>query len=160
MAPIHISDRETDELVRRLAARRSLHLTEAIKLAVRNELQKDDDAEDVGMRNLEIQSNDKVSLVSDLEALMRSTTLDYTRLLAKQRGTKGVGSRVYQMLRRHGPVETLTRLISHHTEGLEFLKSIGRLELSAEAIALTPKYEGIITEEVRARAQNNLGKIK
>jgi len=41
MAALHITDPETDGLVRRLAASRSLGVTEAIKLAVTNELAKD-----------------------------------------------------------------------------------------------------------------------
>jgi antitoxin VapB len=36
--PFHIRDRETDSLVRELARRRGVGLTEAVKLAVRNEL--------------------------------------------------------------------------------------------------------------------------
>lgn len=39
---LHIRDAETDFLVRTLAQRRRVSLTEAIKVATRNELQKDD----------------------------------------------------------------------------------------------------------------------
>jgi len=161
MSPIHISDRDTDELVRRLAARRSLGLTEAIKLAVSNELLKD---------GVEVMATtpegphgvgaDKASLERDLEAVIRSTTLEYTRLLAKQRGTKGIGSRVYQMLARHGAVGTLERLVERPTNGLEFLKSVDRLDLSAEEIALNPRYKTILTDNILARARANLCKIE
>jgi hypothetical protein len=157
MCPIHISDRETDDLVRRLAARRSLGLTEAIKLAVSNELLKDE-VEVMPATPKEPQGvgADKASLEHELEAEIRSTTLAYTRLVAKQRGTKGVGSRVYQMLARHGAVETLRRLVERPTDGLNFLNSVDRLDLSAEKIALKRKYESIITEDIRARARANL----
>jgi hypothetical protein len=152
MPPIHISDAETDELVRRLAARRSLGLTEAIRLAVSNELSKDG-PEAMPPPSKEPQGGD----VAKLDEEMRSTTLEYTRLLAKHRGKKGVGSRVYQMLARHGSIDTLGRLVSRPTEGLTFLHSIGRLDLSAEEIAL--KYKDIIPEDIRARARANLRKI-
>lgn len=39
---LHIRDPETDRLVRTLAERKGIALTEAIKLAVGNELQRDD----------------------------------------------------------------------------------------------------------------------
>jgi len=160
MPPIHISDRETDELVRRLAERRSLGLTEAIRLAVSNELSKDAGAGTTSTAARPQQRiADQAALQRELDALIRSTTLEYTRLLAKQRGTKGVGSRVYQMLARHGAVETLSRLINHPTDGLVFLKSIGKLCLSAEEIVLAPKFNTIITEDMRVRARGNLSKI-
>ena len=77
MPPIDISDRDTDQLVRRLAARRSLGLTEAIKLAVSNELLKDElevtpsvsfeeheheAAENALIRDLEVEAPDDVGL--------------------------------------------------------------------------------------------------
>jgi antitoxin VapB len=40
----HVRDRETDELVRELAGKRGIGLTEAIKLAVRHELQREREA--------------------------------------------------------------------------------------------------------------------
>ena len=39
---LHIRDAEADRLVRRLAERKGIALTEAIKLAVRNELDRED----------------------------------------------------------------------------------------------------------------------
>jgi hypothetical protein len=160
MSPIHISDLETDELVRRLAARRSLSLTEAIKLAVKNELSKEETNE--VPNPVERQRDgvlDNATLERDLEVEIRSTTLEYIRLRAKNRGTKGVGSRVYQMLARHGAVETLQRLVNHPTEGLEFLKSVDRYALSAEKLVLDQRYRNIIPEDMRTRARENLNKI-
>jgi len=40
---LHIRDAETDRLVRLLAERKGVPLTEAIKVAVRNELERDED---------------------------------------------------------------------------------------------------------------------
>jgi len=42
--PFHIRDAEADGLVRELARRRQIGLTEAVKLAVRNELRREDEA--------------------------------------------------------------------------------------------------------------------
>lgn len=39
--PFHVRDPETDTLVRQLAQERGVGLTEAVKLAVRNELERD-----------------------------------------------------------------------------------------------------------------------
>jgi hypothetical protein len=66
---------------------------------------------------------------------------------------------VYQMLRRHGAVGTLERLVTRPTEGLEFLKSIDRLDLSAEKIALDPRFRSILSEDIRRRARDNLRKL-
>ncbi|MBN8996017.1 MAG: type II toxin-antitoxin system VapB family antitoxin [Rhizobiales bacterium] len=38
----HVRDKETDELVRRLAQREGIGLTEAVKRAVRNELEREE----------------------------------------------------------------------------------------------------------------------
>lgn len=158
MPPIHISDRDTDQLVRRLAARRSLGLTEAIKLAVSNELLKDEleVTPSVSFEEHEHEGADKNALIRDLEVELRSTTLDYTRLLAKHRRTKGVGSRVYQMIARHGAVGTLERLVNRPTVGLRFLKAVDELRLSAEEIALKTKYSSIISGDIIAKARDNL----
>ena len=40
---LHIRDREADRLVRELAERRNIALTEAVKIAVRNELERDEE---------------------------------------------------------------------------------------------------------------------
>ena len=47
---LHIRDEETDRLVRRLAQRRGIPLTEAVKTAVRNELAKDADDQSLWVR--------------------------------------------------------------------------------------------------------------
>jgi hypothetical protein len=159
MPPIHISDPETDKLVRELAKNRSIGVTEAVKLAVSNELLKDRVSPMPASAD-EPQGTDRVSLERKLEAILRDATLAYSRLLARRRGVKGVGSRVYQMLRRYGAVGTLERLVTRPTEGLEFLKSIDRLDLSAEKIALDPRFRGILSENIIWRARDNLSKIR
>jgi hypothetical protein len=160
MPPIHISDPETDKLVRVLAEKRSLSVTEAVKLAVGNELMKDGISAPAPADEPQVGGTDKVSLERKLEAMLRDTTLVYARLLSRRRGVKGVGSRVYQMLRRHGAVGTLERLVARPTEGLEFLKSIDRLDLSAEKIALDPRFRILLSEDIVWRARNNLSKIR
>ena len=159
MPPIHISDPETDKLVRELAKNRSLGVTEAVKLAVTNELLKDGIAA-IPAPAEGLQATDKRSLERQLEALLRDATLVYARLLARQRGVRGVGSRVYQMLKRYGPVGTLERLVARPTEGLEFLKSIDRLDLSAERIALDPRFRVLLSENIVWRARDNLSKLR
>ena len=156
MAPIHISDRETDQLIRKLAERRSLSLTETIKMAVQNELLKDAEMSGVSPTDRTLLSQPGET---ELEAVLRSATLQYTRLVAKRRGTKGVGSRVYQMIARHGALGTLDRLVNRPTDGLEFLKSENRLELSAEKIALDDRFEKIVPNDIRVRARANLARI-
>jgi hypothetical protein len=164
MAALHITDPETDILVRRLAASRSMGITEAIKLAVINELAKDGTAP-VSLSPIIrtgkplVGITDRRALERELEEVLRSVTLDYTRILAKERGTKSLGSRVYQMIARYGAVGTLARLVDGPTDGLTFLKSVGRLDLAAENIALDPRYESLISEDIRARAKANLDKI-
>lgn len=160
MAPIHISDRETDRLVRILAEKRSLSVTEAVRLAVSNELLKDGvAAQSETTREPASAGLDHAALERRLEAILRDATLVYARLLARRRGVKGVGSRVYQMLRRHGAVGALERLVARPTEGLEFLKSIDRLDLSAEKIALDPRFRTILSEDVLQRARQNLRSV-
>jgi hypothetical protein len=158
MPPIHISDPETDKLVRILAEKRSVGVTEAVKLAVTNELLKDGITVAPAAAD-ESRVYDRASLEAKLEAILRDATLVYARLLARRRGVKGVGSRVYQMLRRYGAVGTLERLVARPTEGLEFLKSINRLDLSAEKIALDPRFRTILTESIRSRARDNLREV-
>jgi hypothetical protein len=150
MPAFHVSDPETDQLVRQLAARRGLGITEAINLAVRNELAKDGSAEAPPAPRAE------TDLLAALDREIRAKILDYSRLLAKHRGTRSVGSQVYRMLHRHGPVETLRRLVAKPTDGLIFLRDQDRLELSAEHIALDLRFRSVIPLEVRAQAEKNL----
>jgi antitoxin VapB len=67
--PFHIRDAETDELVRELARRRQIGLTEAVKLAVRNELRREDDAaplqERIAKLRAEVLSRPATGLVAD-----------------------------------------------------------------------------------------------
>jgi antitoxin VapB len=154
MLAFHVSDPETDRLVRQLATRRGLGITEAINLAVRNELAKDGPAKAVPAPRAE------TDLLAALDREIRAKILDYTRLLAKDRGTRSVGSRVYQMLVRHGPVETLRRLVAKPTEGLIFLRDQNRLELSAEHIVLDLRFLSVIPPEVRAQAEENLRPVQ
>ncbi len=48
--PFHVRDIETDTLVRQLASRKGIGLTDAVKLAVANELQRIDAAAPLAMR--------------------------------------------------------------------------------------------------------------
>jgi hypothetical protein len=74
-------------------------------------------------------------------------------------GTKSGGSRVYQMLANHGPVETLRRLVTRPTDGLEFLDRNDAIDLAAELLALDPEFKRIIPEDIRIRARANLAII-
>ena len=64
------------------------------------------------------------------------------------------------MLVRHGPVETLRRLVAKPTEGLIFLRDQNRLELSAEHIVLDLRFLSVIPPEVRAQAEENLRPVQ
>jgi hypothetical protein len=63
------------------------------------------------------------------------------------------------MLAPHRAVGTLERLVDCPTDGLKFLKSIGRLDLSAEKIALDSRYKSILAENITARARANLCEV-
>jgi antitoxin VapB len=67
--PFHIRDVEADELVRELARRRQIGLTEAVKLAVRNELRREDEAvplqERIAKLRDEVLSRPATGLVAD-----------------------------------------------------------------------------------------------
>ena len=150
MNAISIADKHTEACVRRLAEIQNVGLTEAIKIAAENDL-----ATRFNER-VEPEKPKFDSLTEQLEAEIRSTTKEYVRLLARHRGKKRGGSRVYQMLARRGPVETLRRLVQQPTEGLEFLVRIGRLDLAAETLALKPEYESILDEVIIVLARANL----
>jgi hypothetical protein len=156
---IHISDPETVTLVRRLARTRSIGVTEAVNTAVRNELHRNGVTTALEEPNTAPPPDDRDALIAALNADIRSTTLEYTRLKAKDEGKKNVGSRVYQMLSRRGAIETLRRLVNRPvtTEGFAFLDRIGRIDLTAEAVALNPKYASIMPEDIVACAGANLG---
>jgi hypothetical protein len=160
MAPIHISDPETDRLIRVLATHRSMSLTEAIKLAVENQLRSDGQditkAPDHSAEKSNLEGVEK--LFRELDAEVRSTTLDYTRLRAKAEG-KRPGTRIYKMLAEHGLIETLGLLVKKPTDGLRLLIKHKRPELSAEAIVLKSKYAPIMPADVRSRAAANLREV-
>ncbi|MGF6230620.1 antitoxin VapB [Inquilinus ginsengisoli] len=67
--PFHTRDAETDELVRELARRRQIGLTEAVKLAVRNELCREDEAvplqDRIAKLRAEVLSRPATCLVAD-----------------------------------------------------------------------------------------------
>jgi hypothetical protein len=88
---------------------------------------------------------------------LRQIIREYARLWAKANGHKGVGSRVYGMLPKHGVIETLRRSVSKPTDGLDFLRRHGRLNLSAERLALDPRFADIIPEDIRAFAKARIG---
>ena len=158
MAPVYISDPDTERLVRTLAARLKLGLTEAIRMAVLSELEKEGEVlEAPSAKRIEVADTGDLERMLDKE--IRDTTLDYARLRAKQRGTKGLGSPVYQMLARRGAIGTLERLVERPTDGLQLLASVDRIDLAAETIALKPIYAPIIPETLRRRAEDNLRKI-
>ncbi len=134
-------------------------VTEAVNTAVRNELQRNGTI--IAATEALDEStppDDRDTLIKALDAEIRSTTLEYARLKAKDEGKKNVGSRVYQMLSRHGAIETLRRLVNRPvtTEGLAFLDRIGRLDLTAEEVALNQKYASIMPEDIVAYARANL----
>ncbi|MGO1077348.1 type II toxin-antitoxin system VapB family antitoxin [Inquilinus sp. CA228] len=67
--PFHIRDVEADGLVRELARRRRIGLTEAVKLAVRNELRREDETvplqERIAKLRAEVLSRPATGLVAD-----------------------------------------------------------------------------------------------
>ena len=63
------------------------------------------------------------------------------------------------MIARYGSVGALARLVDGPTDGLAFLNSINRLDLAAEKIALDPRYESVISDDMRSRARANLTNI-
>jgi hypothetical protein len=155
---IHVNDPETEALVRALAQTRGEGLTATIGFAVRAALM------EAGARlpdapQVKTKRKGDAGITDELERCIRATTLRYTRLRNAVYSTKSGGSRVYQMLANHGPVEVLRRLVLRPTEGLEFLDRNHALDLSAESIALDPKFAKIIPEDIRIRARANLAII-
>lgn len=152
MSDLHITDPATTTAVRQLAQVMDTSITEAVRTAVTNEL---------NHRGIELPAPPVLDekLVVRLDKEIRDVTLQYVRLKAAATG-KPSGSRVYQMLVRNGPVETLNRLIGEPTEGLHFLNQKDRLDLAAESIALKAEYVSIVNAATRARARENLERIK
>jgi hypothetical protein len=50
------------------------------------------------------------------------------------------------------PIAAGNVIVERPTDGLEFLKSVDRLDLSAEKIALNPRYKSILTEDIGVNA--------
>ncbi len=149
MTAILISDRETETYVRRLAQIQGFGITEAVNAAARNEFAR------LGEELPKMASDSDDPLLAEMESDVRATLREYSRIRAKR------SSRTYPMLKRHGVVETLRRLTSRPTEGLDFLVAIGREEeISFEIIVLKPKYERLIDEPTRMRARANLAAAK
>jgi hypothetical protein len=142
------------EAIRRLIVRLSQTLgctkTAAIKLGVREALEKRSQPTIVET------PKPRGGVKAELHARLHRETVEYVRLREQVTGKRS-GSRVYGMLNRHGPIETLRRLImGGPSEGLRFLAERDRLELAAENAALDPAYESLIPADARERALENL----
>lgn len=66
-------------------------------------------------------------------------------------------ARTWPMLKKHGDVETISRLVLKKTasQGYEVLVAAGRVDLSFEAIAL--KYKSLFPEKIVMAAKGRLG---
>ena len=150
MTAIHIADLETIALVEMLAETLGSNKTAAIRLATSEALERRGQSITVEMPQYQ------GGLTDTLMARLRRETVEYVRL-REQATSRKSGSRIYGMLRRHGPVDTLRRLImAGPTEGLRFLIEQDRLDLAAENAAIDPAYESLIPADVRERARENL----
>jgi hypothetical protein len=150
MKAIHITDPETTSLTRLLADKLNISITDAVKQAVKSELIQH------GLEPAPDPTPKDEALNAAIERDLREMTLEYTRFRAKQEGKKRGGSRVYQMLSRHGALEVLRRLVSQPTDGLRFVVRHGRRDLAFENIVLKPEYASIISDEIKAGARRNL----
>src|SRR5436190_20048049 len=98
MTAINLNDPETEMLVRAFAKACGATMTEAVNLAVREAMDE---------RNIPLpvpaqpKGQGKKALEARLDAALRSTTLQYTRLRNKELGTKGGASRIYNMIKAH-----------------------------------------------------------
>jgi hypothetical protein len=150
MMAIHISDPETIALVERLAETLGSNKTAAINRGMREALESRCQSTTVEGPKL------RGGLKAELDARLRRETKDYVRLREAVSGSKS-GSRIYVMLNRHGPVETVKRLMmGGPSEGLRFLAEHDRIDLAVENFVLDPAYENLFPAEVKVRAQENL----
>jgi hypothetical protein len=157
---IHIADRDTDILVRRLADAHSASVTETVKAAVIKQLEAEglpthteDPPTDADMATDE-------GLIEALHRRIYKETQEYVRLQEKV-SCKKSNSRVFGMLKRHKVIETLRRLFAKgRTDGLVFLHDHDRLDLAAENTALDKVFERVIPEDIRASARANLAALK
>lgn len=154
--PVYIADPETSDLVARLAQERGLNKTEAVRLAVMNELM--NAGIDVEAEKLPQNAKDH-ALVERLDAELRRVTGNYVKL--RERITsKPSGSRIYQMLARHGAVEVVRRMVEKRTDALSFVMEHGYPELAFESVALNPEFGSIIDEKTKRIARENLDLVE
>ncbi len=151
MAAVLINDPQTEERVRRLAELKGTNLTATIHDAVTAELAR------LGVTFETKMSDEEKALEAKLDARMRKVTRDYVRLLEADTGKKG-GSRVYQMLSRHGAVETLRRLMAKETSGFQYLKDHEppRLDLAFETLAADREFAPILDAVTIAVAKKRM----
>jgi hypothetical protein len=150
MMALYVSDNETVELVERLAKALGFDKTATIKHATRNVL------ESMGLPTDIEKPKPRGGPRAELQARLHREAVAYVRLKAQVTGKKS-GSRMFVMLSKHGPVETLRRLIvGGPSEGLRFLAEQNRLELAAERTALEAVYQDLIPDDIRERARENL----
>jgi hypothetical protein len=158
MTAININDPETVALVRAFAKAGGTSMTAAVNRAVRGAM----DERGIPLpKPAQPKGTSKKALEARLDAALRAFTLDYTRLRNEVLGTRGGGSYIYRMIRTHGAVEALRRVLQHpfkpgDTVGLAFLAKCKRLELAIEHLALDPVYAPIVDEATRIRARANL----
>lgn len=156
MAAIHITDRETDALVRQLAKHLSVGLTDAINRAARNELEREGVEPLTAASEPIAPAGNPDELMKQLESVASGATREFARLNARRKG-KRPGSYFFPMLPRYGLIGTLERYIDRPTsEGLKLCVEMERLDLAYETIVLDPKFETIVPAHIRAKAHANL----
>ena len=116
LTALHIADCETeDHLLPQLAKSlsiiegRPVGITEATYRAAREKLERDTEV---------AETKPAGGLEAELENEMRAVVLEFARERAKAEGKRGVGSAVWKMIPKYGPIETLRRLVSRPTSGL------------------------------------------
>jgi hypothetical protein len=99
----------------------------------------------------------EAALIERLGAELKDVTRTYVRLLEKATG-KPSGSRMYQMLKRRGPVDTVRRIVAQPSAGLDFLAKCDppRLDLAFETIALKHDYRTLFEDQTLRQAELNL----
>ena len=156
MSALHINDPSAVDLAERLADHAGVSRTQLVLEALqfyRDEKYPDlPPAASADAANL----STKQAQLRELDRQLRSTTLDYQRLRAKDAGKRSVGSRVYKMIADNGVVGTLAKLVERPTDGLEFLMKAGRVDLAAERIVLDPRFALVIPVALREKAERNL----
>jgi len=150
MMAIHISDPDTVVLVERLADTLKCNKTAAVARATREALER------LGAPTIVERPKPRGGIKAELDARLRRETKEYVRLREAAIGKRS-GTRIYAMLNRRGPVETVKRLImGGPSEGLRFLAEQDHLELAAEHSVLDPAYDDLFTDDVKERARQNL----